>query len=101
MVTPANVLAFMEADAGIIDVRTQKEFDLGHHEQAINIPLHLSYMKSVLLDKDKQYVTYSSGEERAKAAAFLLTQQGYKAFAMQGGIDELPQDKKILFRSTD
>jgi rhodanese-related sulfurtransferase len=98
MVTPGNVFSFLQADAGLLDVRTQKEFELGHHKEAMNLPLHLSYLKSVLLDKDKQYITYSSSDERAKASAFLLAQQGFKVFAMQGGIYELPKDQIELFK---
>lgn len=98
MVTPGNIEAFMQTDAALLDVRTEKEYDLGHHGNAVNLPLHLSYLKSALLDKEKQYITYSSSDERAKAAAFLLTQQGFKAFAMQGGIDELPKSQIEQFK---
>ena len=89
-VTPANVEGLIIQGAKLIDVRTQAEFDNGHHEHAMNLPLHLSYLKSALLDGNTQYIAYSGAEERAKTGAFLLVQQGFNVYVMQGGIETLP-----------
>jgi len=88
-VMPTNITAFLKEGAKLLDVRTQAEFDGGHFKDAMNLPLHLIYLKSALLDKQVQYITYSASEERAKAAAFLLNQQGFNAFYMQGGVENL------------
>lgn len=88
-VTATNVEGLVLNGVKLIDVRTQAEFVSGHHEQSINLPLHLSYLKSALLDSTSQYITYSGSDERAKTAAFLLSRQGFDVSAMQGGIETL------------
>ena len=92
MVTPANARELMKTGAQLLDVRTQKEFDISHASQAMNFPLHLVYLKSLLLDKSKLYITSSSSEERAKAAAFFLNELGFKTYALQSGIHALDRD---------
>ena len=92
MVTPGNVDGFLNTGAVLLDVRTQEEYDLGHHAKAINVPLNLVYLKSSVLDKETLYITYSPTEERAKAAAYLLTQQGFQAYALQSGVNMLPRE---------
>lgn len=97
VVTANNVLEFLNEGAKLIDVRTQEEFELGHHPAAVNIPLHLSYLKSALLDKTKQYIAYSSSQERARCAASLLAEKGFNVLVMQGGINSLDQQQWRLF----
>ena len=92
MVTPGNVEGFLNTGAQLLDVRTQKEYELGHHQKAMNVPLNLVYLKSAVLEKDKLYITYSPTEERAKAAAFLLSEQGFQAYALQSGVNSLPRE---------
>ncbi len=99
MVTPANVDELLQSGAQLLDVRTQKEFELGHHSRAINLPLHLVYLKSLLLDKNKVFVTYSSSEERAKAAAYFLNEQGFKTYALQSGINALYRDLAATYNA--
>ena len=88
-VTPGNLERFVETGAELIDVRTQSEFDLGHFQAAINLPLHLCLIKSAMLDSSKQYITYASSDERARAAAVLLQRQGFNVYVLQGGITAL------------
>ncbi|CAA0093640.1 CRP-like cAMP-activated global transcriptional regulator [BD1-7 clade bacterium] len=86
MVTPGNLRRFVADGAKILDVRTEEEFDANHPVGAINLPLHLAAIKSVLLDRETQYIAVSGSEERAKAAALLLSEQGIKAYALQAGL---------------
>ena len=97
MITAGNIEGFLNTGAQLLDVRTEAEYALGHHPQAINVPLNLSYLKSRVLDKEKVYIAYSITEERAKAAAFLLSEQGFQAYALQSGIHALPNDVADLF----
>ena len=83
IVTAGNVPAFLQSGAVLLDVRSQKEFELAHHPKALNFPLHLAYLKSALLDKNSQYITCANASERARAAAVLLTEQGFNAHALQ------------------
>jgi CRP-like cAMP-binding protein len=93
IVTPAKVYEFFQAGAKLLDVRTQQEFDINPCPHAMNMPLHLIYLKSILLNKDTLYITCSTTEERAKAAAYFLNEQGFKAFALQTGINALNVEK--------
>lgn len=91
MVTPTKARELIQSGARLLDVRTQKEFDMEHLPEAMNLPLHLVYLKSLLLDKSCMYITGSSSEERAKVAAFFLNEQGFKAYALQSGLHALEQ----------
>ncbi|MCK5881854.1 MAG: cyclic nucleotide-binding domain-containing protein, partial [Sinobacterium sp.] len=73
-IAAASVEGLLIKGTQLIDVRTQAEFDSGHHVKAMNLPLSLSYLKSALLDREKQYIAYSGSEDRAKTGAFLLSQ---------------------------
>lgn len=85
-VTSANVDELLKSGAELLDVRTQGEYELSHLPKSLNLPLQLVYLKSKILDKNKLYITCSSTEERARAAAYFLTEQGFKAYALQTGI---------------
>jgi len=97
MVAVSSVAGFIDSGAQLLDVRTEEEFDLGHHQQAINLPVNLSWLKSSLLDKNTIYITYSVSEERAKAAAYLLAEKGFQAYALQSGLNALPKEVADLF----
>lgn len=92
MVAVSSVAGFLDSGAQLLDVRTEEEFDLSHHKQAINLPVNLSWLKSSLLNKETIYITYSVSEERAKAAAYLLTEKGFQAYALQSGLNALPKE---------
>jgi rhodanese-related sulfurtransferase len=52
----------------------------------MNVPLAEIRSAFGVLDKSKEYVVYCQSERRSSAAAFLLAQNGYKAFLLQGGL---------------
>ncbi|MDX9874724.1 MAG: cyclic nucleotide-binding domain-containing protein, partial [Spongiibacteraceae bacterium] len=59
---PARTLSLVEADrelragAGLIDVRTELEFEQAHAAGALNMPLNILKLKSRLLDRDRTYI---------------------------------------------
>ena len=65
-----------------VDVRSEEEYSEKHVRQAVNIPLRVLSIKSRLLAQDKLYIFYCDTGRRSRAAAHLLTQQGYKALAL-------------------
>lgn len=69
-----------------VDVRTQEEYEEGHLAMAANIPLSLLSIKKRLLNLDVPYVFYCDTGRRSRAAAFLLSKQGYNAVALRGGL---------------
>lgn len=69
-----------------IDVRTEDEYREGHLSFSANVPLKLLAMKKRLLAKDQMYVAYCDTGVRSRAAAYLLGKEGYKIYALQGGL---------------
>ena len=74
------------AGAQWIDVRYQSEFQYDHLPGAINIPLSEIRNAFGLLDKDREYIVYCQSERRSSAAAFLLSQRGYRAYLLKAGL---------------
>ncbi len=67
----------VDAGAMIIDVRSQKEYEKGHIQGAVNIPI--SYIDKLYnsLPRDKEFVVYCRTGSRSAVAARLLREQGW------------------------
>lgn len=74
------------AGATWLDVRFPVEFQHDRLPGAINIPLNEIRNAIGLLDKGKEYVVYCQSGRRSSAAAFILSQHGYRAFWLEGGL---------------
>ena len=81
--------------AVLVDVRSQEEWNKGHIEGSIFLPV-TSLRKggdpkkiAKLLPKKKVVYTFCVVGMRAKTAAYVLGQQGYKVRALKPGYDEL------------
>ncbi len=73
------------ANVTLLDVRTKHEFDSGHIDGFINVPLDDLRSRIGELDKSKRiYVTCQVGV-RGYAAARILTQNGFDAYNLSGG----------------
>lgn len=77
-----------KAAAGAIwlDVRFQAEYNADKLPGAINIPLNEIRNLFGSLDSQKEYIVYCQSGRRSSAAAFLLSQRGYKAYLLDGGL---------------
>lgn len=62
----------------IIDVRTKDEYDGGHLDNAINIPLN--EIKYANLDKEKDILVYCKSGFRSKEAYSILKEIGYHVY---------------------
>ena len=69
-----------------VDVRLESEFDNTHVPGAINIPLHQLRQHITDLDKSLEYIFYCDTGQCSSAAAFLMSQRGFDAYVMKGGI---------------
>lgn len=69
-----------------LDVRLPSEFENFHLEGAINIPLYFIRMKLRTLDQDQPYVAVCDTGRRSSAAAFLLSERGFEAYCLRGGL---------------
>lgn len=75
------------ADGAVwLDVRFAAEYSLDKLPGAINIPLHEIRNLFGSFDKEKEYIVYCQSGRRSSAATFLLSQRGYKAWLLEGGL---------------
>ncbi len=70
-----------------LDVRLPSEFENHHKDGAINIPLYFIRLKINTLDKDKKYVVCCDTGRRSSAGAYILSERGYHANVLRGGIN--------------
>lgn len=71
-----------------LDVRLPSEFQNYALDGAVNIPLYILRMKLNTLDDNVPYIAYCDSGRRSSVAAFVLTQKGYEAYILDGGIPE-------------
>ena len=83
-ITGKEAVTLVENGAKIIDVRTEEEYNSGHIEDAINVPL--DNLNSLELDKTDEIIVYCQTGKRSKQAANILLAKGYKVYDL-GGID--------------
>ena len=79
-------------EAVIIDVRTQREFDYGHLENAIIIDIYQKSFKDKInkLDKNQTYYVYCKTGMRSRSAVNYMMQMGFKNVCnLDGGINYL------------
>ncbi len=69
-----------------LDVRLPSEFENAHIEGAVNIPLYFIRLKMNMLDKDKSYVVCCDTGRRSSAGAYILSERGYNAYVLRGGV---------------
>ena len=69
----------------LLDVRTVSEFERGHIEGALNIPVDDLRIRMKELDKDKEIIEYCQVGLRGYIAARILKQNGFKVKNITGG----------------
>jgi CRP-like cAMP-binding protein len=72
-----------------LDVRLPSEFENHHKDGAINIPLYFIRLKINTLDKSKKYVVCCDTGRRSSAGAYILSERGYQAYVLKGGINSI------------
>lgn len=72
-----------------LDVRLPPEFQAGHIKGARNLPLVFLRMKARQLE-DVEYIVYCDTGSRSSAGAYLLTERGFAARVLRGGLDQVP-----------
>lgn len=69
----------------LLDVRTEEEFQAGHLEKSVNIPVDELRERIGEIPKDKEIVVYCQVGIRGYLAQRILSQNGYNAFNLSGG----------------
>jgi len=77
--------AIFENDGFLLDVREPIEFELGHLEHAVNIPLGEIRSRLSELPQDKTIYVYCQSGIRAYNAIRILAQRGYTLKNLDGG----------------
>ncbi|MBI4983991.1 MAG: cyclic nucleotide-binding domain-containing protein [Rhodocyclales bacterium] len=90
---PAAAMRRIEAGALWLDTRFPAEYKHDGLPGALNIPLNEIRQAMPMLDPDKEYVAYCQSGRRSSAAAFLLSQKGYHASLLDGGLKALSAEK--------
>ncbi len=70
-----------------LDVRLPSEFENQHLDSALNIPLYFIRLKINTLDQSKKYVVCCDTGRRSSAGAYILSERGYQAYVLKGGIN--------------
>jgi len=76
-----------DSDSIILDVRTSEEFEQGHLQNAVSIPLGNLEQELSQLSKDQKVIVYCQSGSRSVAASRLLSAQGYTPLNLKGGIN--------------
>ena len=86
-VSPEEAEEIIKGGGQWLDVRLPSEFDNNHQEGAINIPLYFIRLKINTLDRSIKYVVCCDTGRRSSAGAYILSERGYHAHVLRGGIN--------------
>jgi rhodanese-related sulfurtransferase len=104
VITPEKLLSSEIMDETLLDVRTVTEFNNGHIDGALNIPVDELRLRADELDKDKNIIIYCQVGLRGYIATRILNQRGFKVKNVTGGYKSISTLKKsgssILKNST-
>lgn len=85
VISPEQYLESNNENTILLDVRTVSEFEKGHIEGALNIPVDSLRERIGELDKDIEIIEYCQVGLRGYIAARILNQNGFKVKNMTGG----------------
>ena len=95
VITSEEAKIMMDKSVGVIvDVRTPEEFNEGHIENAINLPVDEIEDRAleVLPNKKETYLLYCRSGNRSAQGAKILENMGYEIIYDFGGINDWPYD---------
>jgi CRP-like cAMP-binding protein len=76
-----------------LDVRLPSEFQNLRIDDALNIPLYFIRLKLNALAKDIPYVVCCDTGRRSSAAAYILSERGFEAYVLKGGLTASAQSR--------
>ena len=77
-----------------LDVRLPSEFENYHMEGALNLPLYFIRLKLKSLERNVHYVACCDTGRRSSAAAYILSERGFQASVLKGGLVTTNVSKK-------
>jgi CRP-like cAMP-binding protein len=69
-----------------LDVRLPSEFENYRMEGALNLPLYFIRLKLKTLERDVHYVVCCDTGRRSSAGAYILSERGFRASVLKGGL---------------
>lgn len=69
----------------LIDVRTEDEFNAGHIDGAVNIPVQIIMKAVIPLSKDSKIELYCRSGSRARMAELILRHRGFTNIELWNG----------------
>jgi rhodanese-related sulfurtransferase len=84
----ADAQQIVQSGGQWLDVRLPSEFENQHLDGALNIPLYFIRLKLNTLDQSKKYVVCCDTGRRSSAGAYILSERGYQAYVLRGGINK-------------
>lgn len=91
----ATALRHAQEGARWLDVRFPAEYQHDGLPGATNIPLNELRNALPNLDPAPEYIVYCQTGRRSSAAAFLLSQRGFRAFLLDGGLKAMAIPEKL------
>ena len=85
-VSATEAQQLIDAGAGLVDVRTEVEFDAGHIPGARHIPMSDLQREAEGLDREKGLVIYCRSGNRSGPAADAFAASGWDAHSIEGGL---------------
>ena len=76
-----------------LDVRLESEHNNVAIPDSINIPLYLLRLKTKELVRDMKYIVYCDTGRRSSSAAYLLSERGFDACYLEGGLRSLKKEE--------
>ena len=89
----SRIQKYLREGATLLDVRSSSEYNSGHIEKSLNIPVQSIDQKIADLDKDKPIVVYCAMGGRSTIAAAKLKSRGYRVIDA-GGIKNVRKQIK-------
>jgi hydroxyacylglutathione hydrolase/adenylyltransferase/sulfurtransferase len=93
---PERAAELIEADAELVDVRTDEEHAAGRIPGARHIPLDRLQAEAETLDRGRPIVLYCRGGDRSAAAAAAFRASGSDAYCIAGGLLALAEQGRPL-----
>ena len=88
-VNPLEAMEAIRKGRRWLDVRSDDQYQRGHMQHALSLPLESLRAMAETVDKSTGYVCYCQNGRQSSTAAFLLTQFGFDVTVLRGGLDRL------------
>ncbi|MCK9530556.1 MAG: cyclic nucleotide-binding domain-containing protein [Gammaproteobacteria bacterium] len=75
-----------------LDVRLENEHKNYAIPGSLHVPLYLLRIKAPALDKGRKYIVYCDTGRRSSSAAYLLSERGFDAHVLKGGLMAIKQE---------